>query len=102
MAETQRKLDQDFGEGAVRLMQQTGKPTPHVAQEPGILNGTSSNQVKLDRYRSRTEAQHPAPAREQRPRSPAVFTTARRRQCTDWHVIGWRTVHVYTATARSE
>ena len=31
MAETRRKFDADFGEGAVRLVRETGKPIAQVA-----------------------------------------------------------------------
>jgi transposase len=35
MAETRRKFDQDFKEGAVRLVKETGKPIAQVARELG-------------------------------------------------------------------
>src|SRR5208282_3544156 len=34
--ETRRKFDQDFKEGAVRLVRETGKPVAQVARELGI------------------------------------------------------------------
>ena len=40
MAETRRKFDQDFKEGAVRLVRETGRPIAQVAKELGINEGT--------------------------------------------------------------
>jgi transposase len=40
MAETRRKFDRDFREGAVRLVRETGKPIAQVARELGINDGT--------------------------------------------------------------
>jgi transposase len=49
MAETRRKFDQDFKEGAVRLVRETGKPIAQVAKDLGINAGTLSNWVAKDR-----------------------------------------------------
>ena len=43
MAETRRKFDSDFREGAVRLVRETGKPTAQVARDLGINAGTLGN-----------------------------------------------------------
>jgi len=51
MAETRRKFDQDFREGAVRLVRETGKPVAQVARELGVNEGTLGNWVNLDRRR---------------------------------------------------
>lgn len=40
MAESRRKFDQDFKEGAVRLVRETGKPIAQVARDLGINEGT--------------------------------------------------------------
>jgi transposase len=40
MAETRRKFDQDFKDGAVRIVRETGKPIARVARELGINDGT--------------------------------------------------------------
>jgi transposase-like protein len=49
MAETRRKFEQDFKEGAVRLVRETGKPIAQVARELGIHDGTLGNWVNADR-----------------------------------------------------
>ena len=39
MAETRRKFDTDFKEGAVRLVRETGKPIAQVARDLGNQRG---------------------------------------------------------------
>ena len=39
-AETRRRFDQDFRQGAVRIVPETGKPIAQVARELGINEGT--------------------------------------------------------------
>jgi hypothetical protein len=51
MAETRRKFDHDFREGAVRLVRETGKPIVQVARDLGINEGTLANRVNADRRR---------------------------------------------------
>ncbi|MFZ0191471.1 MAG: transposase [Streptosporangiaceae bacterium] len=51
MAEIRRKFDQDFKEGAVRLVRETGKPVAQVAKDLGINEGTLGNWVNADRRR---------------------------------------------------
>ena len=51
MAEGRRKFDEDFREGAVRLVRETGKPIAQVARELGVNEGTLGNWVALDRRR---------------------------------------------------
>ncbi len=51
MSERRRKFDQDFKEGAVRLVRETGKPIAQVARELGIHDGTLGNWVNADRRR---------------------------------------------------
>jgi transposase len=55
MVETRRKFDQDFRNGAVRIVQETGKPIAQVARDLGIHEGTLGNWVAKAR-----EATHPA------------------------------------------
>ena len=40
MAETRRKFDEDFKQGAVRIVRETGKPVAQVARDLGINEGT--------------------------------------------------------------
>jgi transposase len=49
--ETRRKFDEDFKEGAVRLVRETGKPIAQVARELGVNDGTLGNWVGQDRRR---------------------------------------------------
>jgi transposase len=51
MAEARRKFDQDFKEGAVRLVNETGKPVAQIARDLGINPGTLANWVNMDRKR---------------------------------------------------
>ena len=49
MAENRRKFDEDFRRGAVRMVQETGKPIAQVARELGINEGTLGNWCIKDR-----------------------------------------------------
>lgn len=46
-----RKFDQDFRDGAVRIVAETGKSIAQVARELGINEGTLANWVNMDRKR---------------------------------------------------
>src|SRR5512143_2548984 len=52
MAETRRKFDRDFQQGAVRVVFETAKPIARVARELGINEGTLGNWVARERRRS--------------------------------------------------
>jgi transposase len=51
MAQTRRKFDEDFKQGAVRLVRETGKPIAQVARELGVNEGTLGNWCAQDRRR---------------------------------------------------
>jgi transposase len=51
MAETRRKFDRDFKEGAVRLVRETGRPVAEVARDLGVNEGTLGNWVNADKRR---------------------------------------------------
>jgi transposase len=58
VARQYRKFDQDFQQGAVRLVFETGKPIAQVARELGINEGTLGNWCA--RERRRREGGNPA------------------------------------------
>jgi transposase len=39
MAETRRKFDRDFPDGAVRIVRETGKPIAQIAKDLGVYGG---------------------------------------------------------------
>ena len=43
MPETRRKFDEDFRDGAVSLVLDTGRPIAEVAREIGVHDGTLGN-----------------------------------------------------------
>src|ERR1700739_5129657 len=47
--EARRKFDEQFKEGAVRIVRETGKPIAQVARELGINGGTLGNWVNRER-----------------------------------------------------
>ena len=49
MAQGRRKFDQDFRDGAVRIVHETGKPIAQVARDLGINEGTLGNWVAKER-----------------------------------------------------
>src|SRR4051794_4453018 len=49
MAETRRRFDWEFREGAVRIVRETGTSIAQVARDLGISDGTLANWVKKDR-----------------------------------------------------
>jgi transposase len=51
MAETRRTFTPDFREGAVRLVEETGKPVAQVARELGMKDTTLANWVNMARKR---------------------------------------------------
>jgi transposase len=51
MVEKRRRFDEDFKAGAVRMVQETGKPIAQVARELGVNEGTLGNWCALARRR---------------------------------------------------
>src|SRR5260370_35292621 len=51
MGEIRRRFDQDFRDGAVRLVNETGKPIAQVARDLGVIEGTLANWGNMDRKR---------------------------------------------------
>lgn len=48
MSRQRRKYDEEFKEGAVRIVRETGKPIAEVARDLGINPGTLGNWVAKD------------------------------------------------------
>jgi transposase len=51
MMDTRRKFDEDFKQGAVRIVRETGKPIAQVARDLGINEGTLGNWCTRERRR---------------------------------------------------
>ena len=49
MAAKRRRFDQDFKDGAVRIVLETGRPIAEVARERGVQDGTLGNWVAKSR-----------------------------------------------------
>lgn len=49
MSEERKRYDREFREGAVRIVNETGKPIAQVAREMGVNEGTLGNWVARDR-----------------------------------------------------
>jgi transposase len=49
VAEKRTKYDREFREGAVRIVEETGKPIAQVARDLGVNEGTLGNWVNLAR-----------------------------------------------------
>ena len=49
MPEKRKKYDREFREGAVRIVEETGKPIAQVARDLGVAEGTLGNWVKQAR-----------------------------------------------------
>ena len=49
MPEKRKKYDREFREGAVRIVEETGKPIAQVARDLGVNEGTLGNWVRRAR-----------------------------------------------------
>ncbi|MCY3851684.1 MAG: transposase [Acidimicrobiaceae bacterium] len=49
MSRPRRNFDREFRDGAVRIVEETGKPVAHVARDLGVNEGTLGNWVRRDR-----------------------------------------------------
>jgi transposase-like protein len=78
MAETRRKFDRDFKEGAVRLVRETGRPVAEVARDLGIHDGTLGNWVNAWRQEHPEPDLHLSPV--ERARVKELSATAVRRR----------------------
>ena len=49
MPEVRKRYDREFRDGAVRIVEETGKPIAQVARDLGVNEGTLGNWVARDR-----------------------------------------------------
>ena len=49
MSRPRRIFDREFRDGAVRIVNETGRPVAQVARELGVNEGTLGNWVRRDR-----------------------------------------------------
>lgn len=49
MPQKRKKYEREFREGAVRIVEETGKPIAQVARDLGVVEGTLGNWVKQAR-----------------------------------------------------
>ncbi|MCY4193342.1 MAG: transposase [bacterium] len=49
MSRLGRSFDREFRDGAVRVVNETGRPAARVARELGVCEGTRGNWVRQDR-----------------------------------------------------
>ena len=61
MASKKRLYDAEFREGAVRIVIETGKPIPEVAEDLGIHSGTLHSWVSRWRRNGSASSDRPAP-----------------------------------------
>lgn len=62
MGSKQQKYDAEFREGAVRIVIETGKPIPEVAEDLGVHPGTLHSWVSRWRRNGSASSDRPAPA----------------------------------------
>ncbi|GGJ73376.1 transposase [Streptomyces brasiliensis] len=62
MGTEKRTYDAEFREGAVRIVIETGKPIPEVAEELGVHPGTLHSWVSRWRRNGSASSDRPAPA----------------------------------------
>ena len=48
MSRLRRSFDREFCDGAVRIVEETGRPVAHVAREVGVNEGALGNWVRQD------------------------------------------------------
>lgn len=92
MPEKRNKYDEEFRQGAVRIVAETGKPIAQVARDLGLNEGTLGNWVATSATRPGLSA-HGGPATD-RPKASALraacsrFSRGRVRRLSDRRLSG--------------
>ena len=86
MGRKYRKFDEDFKQGAVQLVVETGKPIAQVARDLGINEGTLGNWCAQER---RARKKDPSHGLRGLPHGRVGPFVSLRRHCGDCSNFGW-------------
>lgn len=89
MAEHRKKFDQEFKRGAVRIVEETGKPIARVARDLGVNEGTLGNWVARARAAAGPGGLRPDEREELKQLRAEVATLRMERDVVKRSVVLW-------------